>query len=200
MSHKAQRYNVIGLNLRWCYSDEMRLKREFFEREVLTVAPELLGKVLRRKFDFTPGVDRYGIITEVEAYRGEEDLASHARFGKTTRNRVMYQPGGMVYMYLVYGIHWMLNIVTGKVNQPQAILIRSLEGIWGPGKVTKYLQLDQDFYAEDLVRSVRLWIEAIHPGGGIVIRQTPRIGVNYAGEWAKKPWRFVMESQPIKSR
>src|SRR4030067_1477596 len=169
MSHKAQRYNVIGLNLRWCYSDEMRLKREFFEREVLTVAPELLGKVLRRKFDFTPGVDRYGIITEVEAYRGEEDLASHARFGKTTRNRVMYQPGGMVYMYLVYGIHWMLNIVTGKVNQPQAILIRSLEGIWGPGKVTKYLQLDQDFYAEDLVRSERLWIEAMPPGRGDAI-------------------------------
>jgi DNA-3-methyladenine glycosylase len=174
----------------------MRLGREFFTREVLQVAPELLGKKLMRRLDGS--AVKGAIITEVEAYGGEEDKASHARFGRTKRNAVMYGPGGLVYMYLVYGIHWMLNIVTGTVDQPQAILVRGLANMSGPGKVTRYLQLGKNFYGEDLSTSGRLWLEEFYPRGveNWRVQTAPRVGVSYAGEWAKKPWRFRLVRQP----
>jgi DNA-3-methyladenine glycosylase len=170
----------------------MRLDKSFYERDVLTVAPELIGKTLIR---FSPeGLYEY-VISEVEAYGGTEDKASHARFGKTTRNSIMFNRGGLVYVYFIYGMYWMLNIVTGKLNHPQAILIRSLMGVNGPGKVAKKLAIDKTFYGEDLTLSERLWIEDRHIFP--VLKQSPRFGINYAGEpWKSMPWRYLMVQPP----
>jgi len=151
------------------------------------VAPALIGATLVRS---NHGNVVHYAITEVEAYLGEEDLASHARFGRTTRNAVMYDQGGRVYVYLIYGMHWMLNIVTGRENQAQALLIRGIAGYTGPGILTKALSIDRSFYGEDLVTSDRIWVEeATSPPR---IMQTPRIGIDYAGEpWKSHHWRFT---------
>jgi len=164
-----------------------RLGRDFFSRDVLTVAPEFIGKILVRRDGSI--LDRYTII-EAEAYRGEEDEASHARFGRTARNSVMYGRGGLVYVYLIYGMYWMLNVVTGPEEIPQAILIRGLSGHGGPGILTRALGIDRSFYGEDLVTSDRLWMEdsSFHPP---VVRK-PRVGITYAGEpWKSTTWRFM---------
>ena len=164
-----------------------RLSSGFFQREVLEVAPDLIGKVLVRQFD-DKSIQKY-TITEVEAYRGRDDLACHAHKGKTQRTEVMFREGGLVYVYLVYGMYWMLNIVTGKENDASAILIRGIENISGPGRVGKALQLDKSFYGEDLSTSNRIWIEdsAIKPN----YSTSKRIGIDYAGEpWVSKLWHF----------
>ena len=166
----------------------MKLKRDFWDRDVLEVAPSLLGKVLVRKFE--DGRELRLRITEVEAYRGVEDQACHARFGKTERNKVMWGKAGLVYVYLIYGMYWMLNFVTGKNNEPQAVLIRGLEGAEGPGRVGRLLGLDKSFYGEDVVTSGRLWVEEGRLEGEIV--RSERGGVEYAGVWARKKWRFLL--------
>lgn len=166
----------------------MRLTKDFFCRDVLEVAPDLLGKNLVRKTGRFP--ERFE-ITEVEAYRGEEDEACHARFGLTKRNRVMYETGGLVYVYLVYGMYWMLNIVTGQAGVPQAVLIRGIRGSSGPGKLTRTLGINGSFYGEDLTKSDSLWLEDRQKR--CFFRQTPRIGIDYAAEpWKSMPWRFVV--------
>lgn len=166
-----------------------RLKDSFFQRDVLEVAPELLGKIIVRKFD-NRQIFRYK-ITEVEAYRGNDDLACHASKGNTPRTEVMFQHGGLVYVYLIYGIYWMLNIVAGKENEPAAVLIRGIENISGPGRVGKKLQLDKSFYGEQLITSERIWIEDSKQP--IKFKTTPRIGIDYAGEpWVSKPWRYLI--------
>ena len=165
-----------------------KLSNEFFKRDVLTVAPELLGKVLVREFDDNR-IERYR-ITEVEAYRGEEDKACHAAKGRTKRTEVLYHAGGRIYVYFIYGMYWMLNFVTGEEEQPQAVLIRGLEGISGPGRVGKKLELDRGFYGE-ILPSARIWIE--DNNSRVQYESTPRIGIGYAGEWAKKNWRFVLK-------
>ena len=133
-----------------------KLSREFFTLDVLTVAPELLGKILvcRVGEEFL----RYR-ITETEAYRGVEDFAFHACKGRTPRTESMFHTGGVIYVYLIYGMYWMLNIVTGQENDPQAVLIRGLEGLYGPGRLTRKLRIDKSFYDEDLTVSARIWIE-----------------------------------------
>ena len=167
-----------------------RLTNDFFLRDVLHVAPELLGKSLVRKFD-DGLVNRY-TISEVEAYRGVEDLACHASSGRTARTEVMFQKGGLVYVYLIYGIYWMLNIVTGAENDASAILIRGVQGISGPGRLGRELQLDRTFYGEDLQSSGRIWIEYNTPPKSYSV--TERIGIAYAAEpWKSKPWRFILE-------
>lgn len=173
----------------------MRLDRSFFYRDALLVAPDLVGKVLIRK-------DKENIsshtITEVEAYMGIEDQASHARFGKTARNAIMFDQGGLVYVYLIYGMYWMLNFVTGEQDQPQAILIRGINGYDGPGKITRALAIDQTFYGENLATSERIWIEDrnLKPA----MTQVPRFGINYAQEpWKSMPWRYIMAPQLQKS-
>ena len=162
-----------------------KLTREFFIRDVLVVAPELLGKILTCKVD--DDFIRYR-ITETEAYRGTEDLACHASKGRTPRTEIMYNTGGTTYVYLIYGMYWMLNFVTGKENEPQAVLIRGLEGLYGPGRLTRKLQIDKSFYGEDITISPRLWVE--DDGFRPVYKTGKRIGVDYAGEWKSKPWRF----------
>jgi len=171
----------------------MILKRNYYTRDALVVAPELLGKILIRRF--VGGRVENRAITEVEVYRGEEDKAAHSRFGKTKRNIVMYEKGGLVYVYFIYGMYWMLNVVTGAKNHPQAILIRGVEGIKGPGRVGKWLSLDKSFYGEDLTRSKRIWISESKSNSKSKwkIIKTERVGVEYAREWAKKKWRFLLQ-------
>lgn len=168
---------------------ESRLPAGFFQRDVLEVAPELLGKILVRKFD-DGNLYRF-IITEVEAYSGDGDRACHASKGKTPRTEVMFREGGLVYVYLVYGIHWLLNIVTGKKGDASAVLIRGLEGINGPGRVGKALHLDKSFYDENLFTSTRIWVE--NSEKQVKFTTSPRVGIHYAGEpWVSKNWRYLL--------
>ncbi|MCX7986896.1 MAG: DNA-3-methyladenine glycosylase [Bacteroidales bacterium] len=168
----------------------IRLNESFYTRDVLDVAPELLGKILVRRYD--DGREEYFEITETEAYRGEEDLACHASKGRTPRTEIMYHRGGYVYVYLIYGMYWMLNVVTGFNDYPQAVLIRGLKGISGPGKVTRRLQIDKSFYGEDLTISNRIWICMPLNNSSFQIETYPRVGIDYAGDyWKSLPWRFV---------
>lgn len=168
-----------------------RLTRDFYSRDVLEVTPDLLGKWLVRRFD--DGTVRRYIISEAEAYRGGEDKACHASRGYTERTSVMFGEGGHVYVYLIYGMYWMFNIVTGPKGLPQASLVRAVLNIDGPGKLTRELCIDRSFYGENLVTSKRLWLEdnPVKPS----IRSAPRIGVDYAGEyWKNIHWRYIIES------
>jgi DNA-3-methyladenine glycosylase len=164
-----------------------KIENSFFLQDVLQVAPLLIGKYIVRKFP-SGKISKY-MITETEAYRGEEDMACHASKGITPRTKIMYDRGGNIYVYLVYGMHWMLNIVTGEIKEPQAVLIRSVKDIEGPGRLTKKLEIEGSFYGEDLSVSERIWIE--EGDKAIPIGTTPRIGIDYAGEWKNKCWRFV---------
>jgi DNA-3-methyladenine glycosylase len=156
-------------------------------------APWLLGKVLvRTRADGE--ADRH-VITEVEAYNGEEDLACHASKGCTPRTGVMYRPGGVWYVYLCYGMHEMLNLVVGAEGFPAAVLIRGLHGIDGPGRLTKRLGVGRAFNGKAAEVTNGLYLE---DNGSDVskkwIQKAPRIGVNYAGPvWGAKPWRFTMD-------
>jgi len=166
-----------------------RLQKDFYIRDVLVVAPEIIGKnLVIRLDDDTSG--RYR-VTEVEAYRGSEDKACHACKGRTVRTEIMFHEGGKLYVYLIYGMYWMLNVVTGQENNPQAVLIRGVESLPGPGKLTKSLGIDRTFYGEDLTLSRRIWLEEsdFKP----VIKTGERIGIEYAGEyWMTRPWRFYI--------
>jgi len=164
-----------------------RLSQDFFERDVLQVAPELLGKIVTVRSD--AGILGRFMITETEAYRGFEDKACHASKGRSPRNEVMFEKGGKIYVYFIYGMYWMLNFVAGGVNEPQAALIRGIEGYNGPGKLTKALGIDKSFYGIDLSSSNRIWVE--DDGMLPTIITGPRIGIDYAGEpWKSKHWRY----------
>jgi DNA-3-methyladenine glycosylase len=186
---------VLNHNFKLIYSIDMpdRVDQLFFRQDVLTLAPALLG--MKLVCLSKNGKKSYYIITETEAYKGEEDLACHASKGRTTRTEVMYREGGLLYIYLIYGMHWMLNIVTGEKGDPQAVLIRSVEGISGPGRVTKALGIDRSFNAEDLATSPRIWIE--RGLSSPVYTSAPRIGIDFAGPvWKLKPWRFLLTESP----
>jgi len=131
------------------------------------------------------------VISETEAYRGGEDLACHASKGRTPRNEVMFGKGGHLYIYLIYGMYWMMNVVTGDKGIPQAVLFRGLREASGPGRLTRLVGVDRNFYGEDLVLSDRIWIE--ESGSTPSYRAGPRVGIDYAGEpWRSMPWRFLM--------
>lgn len=168
-----------------------RLQRGFFTRDVLEVAPDLLSKVLAVRLPDN-SIVRHA-ISETEAYRGTDDLACHASKGRTPRTDIMYHQGGRLYVYFVYGMHWMLNVVTGQENDPQAVLIRGIKECNGPGRVARKLGIDSSFYGEDLVISKRIWIE---DNSRVATYQTgTRIGVDYSGEyWKSMPWRFFITS------
>jgi DNA-3-methyladenine glycosylase len=162
-------------------------------RKALEVAPELLACNLCVHAD---GLVRRICITEVEAYHGFDDRASHAHRGMTPRNAVMFGPAGHWYVYLCYGVHWLLNLVTGDEGYPSAVLIRGIDGFDGPGKLTKEMGIDRRFDGKLCNRDTGLWIERIADGKNtaprVEFRTTPRIGVDSAGpEWALRPWRFV---------
>ena len=166
----------------------MILPKKFYLRPALNVAPNLLGKYLVYG-------KKAGKIIEVEAYVGTKDLACHASRGKTKRNEAMFLEGGHTYIYLIYGIYYCLNIVTGKKDNPEAILIRALEkeNCDGPGKLCRAFGLSRSHNGLDLEKGP-IYIE----DRGIKIPKnqilkTPRIGVSYAGSFAKKPWRFLIK-------
>ena len=165
----------------------VKLSQNFYLESAVELAPKLLGKFLCRKIDGQIIKHR---ITETEAYYGEEDTACHANKGKTNRTKVMYEQGGITYIYLCYGVHYLLNIVTGEKDFPQAILIRGIEGFDGPGKLTKALQITKELNSENLIHSDKLWFE----DDGYVPQYitSPRVGINYATEkYRNIHWRFV---------
>jgi DNA-3-methyladenine glycosylase len=167
------------------------LEPGFFDRPADGVARDLLGAalVVRRPGG---GVERH-VVVETEAYLGAHDLACHGRTGPTRRNATMFGPAGHWYVYLCYGLHWMLNIVTGPVGVPAAVLIRGAGDLIGPGRLTRGLGIDGGFDGRPAGRRAGLWLEPADPPPGSRVRRTPRIGVGYAGEWAAKPLRFVLE-------
>lgn len=164
------------------------LPKEFYQRDAIIVAKELVGKIIIRKYD-TEELSYYR-ITETEAYKGEDDEACHAHKGKTKRTEIMYGEGGLIYIYLIYGIHWMLNIVTHSVDNPQAVLIRCTENYNGPGKLTKALKIDKSFNGEKIHDNLKLYIA--DDGYIPYILPKKRIGIEYAGlVWKNKLWRFT---------
>lgn len=165
-------------------------KRDWTAKNTVKLAQSLLGQVLARRLP--DGRIERRLITEVEAYDGESDLACHARVGRTPRTEVLYRSGGHWYVYLCYGIHEMLNLVVGPEGWPAAVLIRGLEGPTGPGRLTKGLAIDRSLNGKAAHEDTGLWIEdgpAAVPLERIVAG--PRIGVDFAGPiWSAVPWRF----------
>ena len=164
--------------------------RSFFTRDVLDVAPELLGKLLCRKT--ADGSIVKLRISETEAYRGEEDTACHVHKGRTKRTEVFYEEGGILYVYLCYGMHWMLNIVTGQEEEPQAVLIRARAEAPGPGRLTKALGITGELNRYDLCSGGELWLE--DDGAPCRWHGEKRVGIGYATpEDQNRLWRFVWD-------
>jgi len=189
------------------------LPQSFYRDEVTLVARRLLGMRLVRNLD---GTRVGGIIVETEAYRGEEDLACHAHVGRTRRNEMLYADGGKAYVYFTYGMHWLVNAVTGEEGFPAAVLIRAilpLEGSeligqnragrpakdWcnGPGKICQALSIDGELNGVSLYSEKDgLWIEEGNPVSDDLVVCGPRIGLGTTPEpWKSKPWRFRVVSQ-----
>lgn len=176
-----------------------RLPRAFYDRDTRRVARDLVGKVLVHQDGATR---RSARIVETEAYHGPGDRASHARAGPTRRAAVMFGPPGRAYVYLVYGISHCVNVVTGPEGFPAAVLLRAAEPLEnclhstrGPGNLCKALAIRTGTHTGlDLLGPV-LWIEDAPRPRGRVLR-TARIGVGYAGEWALRPWRYVLAGSP----
>jgi len=170
------------------------LPLEFFQRDAETVARELLGQYLARQQPEGPPL--YLPVTEVEVYAGFADRASHARRGRTPRSQVMFAAGGCFYVYLCYGIHWLLNAIAGPEDFPAAILLRGAGEISGPGRLTKRLRIDKSFNAQLAIPETGLWFarSELEVAEGEVAR-LPRVGIDFAGpEWAQKPLRFLWRS------
>ncbi len=175
------------------------LSRRYFGRPTVQVARSLIGKYLVRVI---AGRMLAGKIVEVEAYVGSQDKACHASKGRTQRTDVMFGRGGVAYVYLIYGMYHCLNVVTEREEFPSAVLIRAIEIdgelIDGPGRLCRALQIDRRLNRTDLTAGESLWFE----DRGVLVERGdveahPRIGVDYAGEWAKKPWRFRL--RPVKA-
>lgn len=192
------------------------LNQNFFDRYVVEVAHDLLGKRLVRQVE---GITISGLISETEAYDGTKDLACHARAGKTKRTAVMFGPPGYAYIYFTYGMHWCFNVVTGGEGYPAAVLVRSIlpdnglefiarqrlgikQQSWvdGPAKLTKALKIDKILNGANLTEpDSGLWIENGKKPDESFIGQGPRIGIDHTPEpWRSKPWRFWLDPQWMK--
>ncbi len=168
----------------------MILKKSFFARDALLVAPELVGKLLVRNVDGEIIKHR---ISEVEVYRGEEDTACHAHKGRTNRTEIMYGEAGRFYIYLCYGIHYLLNITTGKVDEPQAILIRATLEANGPGKLTKALKIDKSLNGKVASKQTTLYFE--DDGFECEYVLDKRVGIEYAtDEDRERKWRYILKN------
>jgi len=173
-----------------------RLPKEFYLKPAQVVAKNLLGQILVTCDQYR--ILRAGEITETEAYLGEKDLASHARFGNQGRSKSMYSAPGQAYIYLIYGQHQMFNVVAHQKGKAGAVLIRSLKPVVGgkgrvavgPGKLTSWLKIDQNHNGLDLVLSENIWLAKGKKLPEEKINSGPRVGVDYAGLWAKKKFRF----------
>lgn len=170
----------------------MRLNQKFFNRNTVLIAQELLGKVLVRKIGRKIIKAR---IIETEAYCGTRDLACHASKGLTERTKVMFGPAGFSYIYMIYGMYHCLNVVTERKGNPSAVLIRALdcENCDGPGKLCRELKIDRKLNGTDITKSNLLWIEDVNiKFKKSQIKRGKRIGVDYAGKWKDKLWRFYL--------
>jgi DNA-3-methyladenine glycosylase len=173
------------------------LSRVFFDRPADRVARDLLGcRLVVRGADGR--VTRH-VVFETEAYLGAHDLACHGSRGVTARNAVMFGPAGVWYVYLCYGMHWMLNVVTGPAGVPAAVLVRGVGGHVGPGRLTRALGIDKGVDGRPAARPTGLWFEPGRPVPPRRVTRTPRIGVGYAGAWAEKPLRFVVDPETLVS-
>jgi len=180
-----------------------KLSRSFYARETLTVARELIGMHLVHR---GPAGLQVGRIVETEAYKGPNDLAAHsARGRRTARTEVMFGPPGHAYVYLIYGFWNCLNVVTADHGVPHAVLLRGLEPVaaidqttHGPGLLCRALHIDRALNGTDLTLS-QLWIERPADYRKPRIERATRIGVDYAGAWAAKPWRFFDRDSPYVS-
>ncbi len=168
----------------------MRLGAEFFHRDCLELAPALVGKILVHRLP--DGTELRERIAETEAYRGVEDKACHAAKGRTPRNSILWRESGIIYVYLCYGMHNLMNVISGEKEQPQGVLFRAGEVHNGPGKLTSYLQIDRSFNGLSLVEHPEVWIE--DDGKPCTCHTAFRVGIGYAGtEWIQKPWRWVLD-------
>ncbi|MGN0676868.1 MAG: DNA-3-methyladenine glycosylase [Ruminococcus sp.] len=168
----------------------MKLDKEFFHRDCLEVAPDLVGKIIVHRL--SDGTEIRAVITETEAYRGEEDKACHASKGRTPRTELLYGESGIIYIYLCYGMHWLMNIITGEKDFPQGVLLRAGKNLTGPAKLTKYLKIDKSLNGKNIYSNPDIWIE--DDGFRPKIKTAPRVGIDYAGEyWKNVEWRFIAE-------
>ncbi len=183
-----------------------RLPTEFYDRPALKVARDLLGQVLVLS---EGGRTLRGRIVETEAYVGEHDLACHAAKGRTARTDVLYGPPGISYVYLIYGMYHLFNVVTLAEGTAAAVLVRGLEPLEGfdenartdgPGKLCRAMGITLRHNRRDLVGSDSLWLEEGRPVASSKVMRGPRIGVDYAGEWAAKPYRLWVKDNPHVSR
>jgi DNA-3-methyladenine glycosylase len=192
-----------------------KLPRSFYSRPALDVANDLLGKVLVRRIGRK---NLSGKIVETEAYAGPHDLACHASKGHTPRTSVMFGPPGYAYVYMIYGFYFCLNVVTEPPGYPAAVLIRAIEPLdnvglmrklrknperetnvtSGPGKLCMAMLIDKQLNGADLLGTA-IWIEDRSLDAGNIVT-SPRVGVDYAGEFKDKPWRFFVEGNPYVSR
>ena len=181
----------------------MRLRRSFYDRDTVEVAHDLLGKHL---VHVVAGVERVGRIVEVEAYLGPHDLAAHSSRGLTQRTRVMFGPPGHAYVYMIYGMHYCVNVVTQAEGIASAVLLRALEPVkhiegrtQGPALLCKAMDIDKRQNGADLL-SDEFHIDDPRDGARIRIVKRPRIGVDYAGHWARRLLRFYISGNPFISR
>jgi DNA-3-methyladenine glycosylase len=181
-----------------------KIPRSFYAREdTLLIARELIGMHLVRQDGIARSVGR---IVETEAYMGPQDLAAHSSRGRTARTEVMFGPPGHAYVYLIYGFWNCVNIVTAPKGVPHAVLLRALEPVsgisdktWGPGLLCRAMRIDCSLNGDDL-RGNRLWLEYPRaPVAPVRIGHSARIGVEYAGRWARRPWRFFDRASPYVS-
>ena len=180
-----------------------KLPRLFYDRDTTLVAQELLGKWLVRHSD---GIERIGKIVEVEAYLGEHDLASHSSKGMTRRTQTMFGPPGHAYVYLIYGVHHCMNVVTEREGCGAAVLLRAVEPVknlagrtQGPGLLCRAMDIDRRLNAHDLL-SEEFFIAEPETAKNISIAKRPRIGVDYAKHWAKRLLRFYIQGNRFVSR
>jgi DNA-3-methyladenine glycosylase len=180
-----------------------KLARPFYDRDTILVARELLGKHLIR---VSEGVERVGRIVEVEAYLGPHDLAAHSARGRTKRTEVMFGPPGHAYVYLIYGMYYCMNVVTQAEGVASAVLLRAIEPVrdvegrtQGPGLLCKAMHIDQHLNGHDLLSDD---FHIADPGmeERFAIVKRPRVGVDYAGRWAKRLLRFYIRGNPFVSR
>jgi DNA-3-methyladenine glycosylase len=180
-----------------------KLPRSFYDRDTIVVAKELLGKLLVHQ---SPGVKRTGKIVEVEAYLGPHDLAAHSAKGLTGRTKVMFGPPGHAYVYLIYGMHHCMNVVTERAGHASAVLLRAIEPVenvhgrtCGPGLLCRAMNIDRRLNAQDLL-SDDFFIAEPSEITPFAIVKRPRIGVDYAKHWAKRHLRFYIKGNPFVSR
>ena len=180
----------------------VKLRRDFYARPTLTVARELIGMHLVHELG---GSLRVGRIVETEAYLGPQDAAAHSHRGRTARTEVMFGPPGHAYVYFIYGFWDLLNVISGPPGAPQAVLLRALEPLdgltartWGPGLLCRALRIDRRLNGTDLLGD-ELWLEQPQRRTRVRIAKATRIGVDYAGDWAQRPWRFFDRDSPFVS-